>query len=243
MADRLTVMGLDLSLTSTGCAVITGGALGGDPDTFRIRSAKRGWARLDSQVTRIGLGVQQYDPDVIAVEGPAYHAAAQGSYWHENAGLWWAVTARIWKSGRPLVIISPAVLKKYATGSGASKKSAMVGQAIRRFGLAEIGEDEADALWLAAATLQHYGLPAVKLPQLQVDALEGLNKKKLPVIDWPVTLDWDRPQPALAVTELSTGGHTGWEESRSAGPCRRTTTTASRISRRISSTGTSPASR
>lgn len=192
--DRLTVLGLDLSLTSTGCAKVVGGPLGGDPWTFRIRSAKSGWVRMDSQVTRIGQAIRECDPDLIAVEGPAYFSASQGSYWHENAGLWWEVTSRIWKTGRPMVIVGPSVLKKFATGAGGAKKSAMVGQAIRRFGLADIGEDEADALWLAAAGLQHYGLPVVKLPELQVAALESVvpAKKRVPAhpaVDWPISLD------------------------------------------------------
>jgi Holliday junction resolvasome RuvABC endonuclease subunit len=216
VTDTLTVMGLDLSLTSTGCAKIVSGPMVEPAWTFRIRSARRGWDRLESQVNRIGQAVKECDPDLIAVEGPAYHAAAQGSYWHENAGLWWAVTSRIWKSGRPMVVISPAVLKKFATGSGAAKKSAMVGQAIRRFGLADIGEDEADGLWLAAACCQHYGLPAVSMPAAQVDALESVvpakkGKPAHPAVDWPVSLDWDRPAPAAAVNELSTGGCTDGE--------------------------------
>ena len=119
-------------------------------------------------------------------------------------GLWWSVTHRIWLTGRPLVIISPAVLKKFATGSGAAKKSAMVGQAIRRFGLADISEDEADALWLATAGCQHYGLPVVSLPAAQVDALESSVPAKKgrpahPAVDWPVSLDWDRPAVPAAV--------------------------------------------
>ena len=96
--DQLTVLGLDLGLTSTGGARGVGGALGGQPYTFLIRSARKGWARMDSQVNRIGQAIREYDPDLIAVEGPAYHSAAQGAYWHENAGLWWQVTTRIWKS-------------------------------------------------------------------------------------------------------------------------------------------------
>jgi crossover junction endodeoxyribonuclease RuvC len=200
MTDTLTVCGLDLSLTSTGCAKIASGPLVEPPWTFRIRSARKGWDRLESQVNRIGQAVKEIDPDLIAVEGPGYHAAAQGSYWHETAGLWWSVTHRIWLTGRPMVIIGPSVLKKFATGSGSAKKSAMVGQAIRRFGLDGIEEDEADALWLAAACCQHYGLPAVSMPAVNVAALESVvpakkNKPAHPAVDWPVSLDWDRPAP------------------------------------------------
>jgi Holliday junction resolvasome RuvABC endonuclease subunit len=194
--DQLTVCGLDLSLTSTGCAKTVGGALGGDPWFFTIRSARKGYARLDSQITRIGQAIAEIDPDIIMVEGPALHAT--GSYFHENAGLHWAIRHRIWKSGRPMAIMPPAVAKKWATGKGNADKTAMCVAAATRFGLTQIGPDEADALWIAAAALQHYGFPIVKMPAAQVDYLESTGKSKQPVIDWPVSLDWARPQPVPA---------------------------------------------
>jgi crossover junction endodeoxyribonuclease RuvC len=198
--DTLTVLGLDLSPTSTGGARAVSGPLGGAPFTFRIRSAKRDWDRLDSQVTRIGQAIREYDPDLIMIEGPAYHAT--GAWFHENAGLWWAVTHRVWKSGRPFAVVPPAVLKKFATGKGTADKTAMCVAAATRFGLTEIGPDEADALWLAAAGCQHYGMPLVKMPAGQAAALENVTRPKKgpprPVVDWPVSLDWDRPQPVPA---------------------------------------------
>jgi Holliday junction resolvasome RuvABC endonuclease subunit len=204
VADQLTVLGLDLSLTSTGGCRAVGGALGGQPYPFLIRSARRGWARMDSQVTRIGQAVREYDPDLIMVEAPLPRAAASaGAYYHENAGLWWQVTTRIWKSGRPMVTVPPPTLKKFATGRGNADKFDMRLAAIRRFGLDGIGADEADALWLAAAGCEHYGLPLVKLPADQVAALTAMAKPKKgqpahPVIDWLPSLDWDRPQPVPA---------------------------------------------
>jgi crossover junction endodeoxyribonuclease RuvC len=191
---QLTVLGLDLSLTSTGVCKAVGGALGGDPWFFTIKSARSGYERLDSQINRIGLAVQEIQPDVIVVEGPALHA--KGAYFHENAGLFYAITHRIWKSGRPWAQVPPTVLKKFATGKGGgpgTDKGGMRVAASYRFGLAEIGPDEADALWLAAAGLQHYGYPLVKLPILQVDALEALGKTKRPVVAWPAL-----PVPAVA---------------------------------------------
>lgn len=203
MTDQLTVMGLDLSLTSTGCAKITGGALGGDPWVFTIRSARKGWPRLDSMVTRIGEAVKEIDPDLIMVEAPLPRAMdGAGAYYHENAGLWWSVTHRIWRTGRPMVTIPITVLKKFGTGKGNADKTGMCLAALSRFGL-ELGADGADALWAAAAGLQHYGLPAVKLPAEQVAALSSMAKPKKgqparPVIDWPCTLDWDRQTPIPA---------------------------------------------
>lgn len=195
--DRLTVLGLDLSLTSTGGARIIGGALGGDPFPFRIRSAKKGVERLDSQFRRVGQAVQEYDPDLVVVERPLPQPMrGAGAYYHENAGLYWLVMHRLFLSGRPHVTVPVTTLKRFATGKGSGDKTAMCLAALKRFGL-ELNPDEADALWLAAAGLQHYGLPVVQLPALQVDALDSTNKQG-PVIDWPVTLDWDRPAPVPA---------------------------------------------
>ena len=186
----LIVAGLDLSLTSTGGAKVQGGILAEPPWTFTIRSIRRGYERLDSMVNRIGAAIKEIDPAVIVVEGPALHAT--GSYVHESAGLWWSVTHRIWKSGRPMAVVPPTVLKKFATGKGNSDKSAMCVAAAHRFGLAEIGPDAADALWLAAAGAQRYGQPVVSMPAAQVAVLTGIGKKGKPVIDWP-----ELPAPAL----------------------------------------------
>ena len=184
MPDQLTVCGLDLSLTSTGVAKVVGGALGGDPWTFRIRSARRGWERMDSMLDRISRAVQEIDPDVTIVEGPAY-SRALSSHFHEGAGLWWLATHWLWKSGLPFTVIPPTVLKKWATGKGNADKSAVCVAAATRFRLAQIDPDEADALWAAAAACQHYGLPLVSMPALNISAIEGLSAKKLPTVNWP----------------------------------------------------------
>lgn len=176
-------MGLDLSLTSTGVAKATGGILAEPPWTFRIRSARRDWARMDSMLDRIWQAVTEIDPDVIVVEGPALHAT--GSHFHEGAGLWWLVTYRIWKSDRPFAVVPPSVLKKWATGRGNADKPAMCVAAATRFGLTEIGTDEADALWAAAAGCQHYGLPLITMPAAQIDAIEGLSARKAVTVKWP----------------------------------------------------------
>jgi Holliday junction resolvasome RuvABC endonuclease subunit len=188
MADQLTVLGLDLSLTSTGCAKVVGGALGGDPWLFRVQSKRRGLDRLDSQYRRVGEAVAECDPDLIVLEGPSLHS--QGAYWHENAGLHWLVRHRIWQSGRPLAVVTPATLKKFATGSGGAKKLDVCIAAVKRFDLDTVQEDQADALWLAAAGLERFGLPLVKLPAVQVAALDKA--------EWPASLDWARPEPVPA---------------------------------------------
>lgn len=193
MADQLAVMGLDTSPSSTGWGLAWGQLLAAQPEfgTVKPRIVVPKAGNLDLSAARIrkvigmlGSLVADADPDLIVMEGPSYHST--GAYWHENAGLWWAVVTRLKQSGRPLAVITPTTLKKFATGSGSAKKSAMVGAAVRRFGLDEIGEDEADALWLAAAGCQRYGWPLVKLPAVQVEALD--------VVRWPA-LQTPGPEP------------------------------------------------
>lgn len=180
MAEQLTAMGLDTSLTSTGISTAWGGVLAPPPE-FRSLCAPKGlktWARMEWLIKELGAYVKQNDPDVILIEGPGYHSASRGAYWHENAGFWWEVTLRIKRSGRPLVVITPGTLKKFATGRGNADKGDMRLAAGRRFDLDRIGDDEADALWLAAAGLERYGWPLVSLPAAQVAALDAIK-------DWP----------------------------------------------------------
>jgi Holliday junction resolvasome RuvABC endonuclease subunit len=188
VTDRVTVCGLDLSLTSTGISTACGGLLAAAPVFRALRPPPKlkTWDRMEWLIAALGREVKAADPDVILVEGPGYHSAAKGSYWHENAGLWWEATLRIRRSGVPMAVLTPGTLKKFATGNGSAKKSAMVGQAMRRFELDDIGEDEADSLWLAAAGCEHYGWPVVKLPAAQVAALD--------VVTWPVLQD-PEPEP------------------------------------------------
>jgi Holliday junction resolvasome RuvABC endonuclease subunit len=198
--SRLTVEGLDLSLTSTGVAVATGGALGGDPATFRIRSSFKGLTRMMSVVDRIGKTLDEYQPGLVVVEGPAYHA--RGSHFHEAAGLWWMVARLIHERKIPMAVVPPTVLKKYATGSGAADKSAMCVAAATRFHRSQIQPDEADALWLAAAGLQHYGLPVVAVPALQARALDATGRTHQAVVAWP-----EMPHGVYAVqVDAVTGG-------------------------------------
>jgi crossover junction endodeoxyribonuclease RuvC len=185
--DQLRVCGLDLSLTSTGVSTACGGLLADPPrfEAIRPPAKLKGCARLDWMTRAVVKYLADADPDVIILEGPSY--GSTGAYWHENAGLHWLVKMRIWKADRRYAVITPSTLKKYATGVGRGKKSVMVGAACHRFGIPPMGEDEADALWLAAAGCQKYGWPVVKLPAVNVAALD--------VVEWPA-LNLQDPEPA-----------------------------------------------
>lgn len=163
-----TVAGLDLSLTSTGVAkVLPGGKMWAD----RIQPGRRsGHERLQYLANEIMLYVA--GADLVVVEGPSYGSAAGQRGHHERAGLWWHITYMLWIAGLGTAIAPPACLKRYATGKGNAAKDLVLAAAIRRYPAAELdGNDQADALILAAMGADHLGHPPAEVPQAQRTAL------------------------------------------------------------------------
>lgn len=167
------VVGLDLSLRSTGVAgrdwalTVVGPKLPDDAPT------ERRWARLRHMRARLLEYVDS--ADLLVLESPAYSKGADpGS--HERAWLWWAVAGRCFAREIPLALVSPGTLKVYATGNGRASKEDVVQQVQRRRPDLEFrGNNEADALVLAAMGLDHLGLPPVELPQTHRRALAGVT--------------------------------------------------------------------
>jgi crossover junction endodeoxyribonuclease RuvC len=143
-------VGLDLSLTSTGVAIIHNG-------TATVRRVKsKGVARattadqaerLARLVTDIAAAFPATDHTKIAVEGPSY--GSTGSAAHILGGLWWLV--RDYLRGMNVAVVPPGTVKKYATGRGNAGKDEVLATVVRRYAdVAVTGNDEADALVLAA---------------------------------------------------------------------------------------------
>ena len=101
-------------------------------------------------------------PAVVVVER-FIRAAAQAGV-HERGGLWWRLVDEIDAIGVPVALITPSALKRYATGSGVAGKDAMMLATARRFDWFTGGNDEADALWLAAIGGELLGEPLVDMP-------------------------------------------------------------------------------
>src|SRR6185312_10547010 len=108
------VIGLDLSLTSTGIA---------NPEqTKAVKPKKLGGVERIRWITAqiIGHIADPVSPPTVAIEGPSY--GSQHGREHERGGLWWYVVVQLDLLGYPLVVVPPAVLKKYATGKGNAGK-------------------------------------------------------------------------------------------------------------------------
>lgn len=180
------VVGLDLSLTSTGVAVITHESTaerrvrldrveskGGTTDTLADRHA-----RLTRLVDIITCWVT-CDTELVVVEGPSYGQGRQGGQ-HDRAGLWWLVMSKLYDLAdarlysEPLYVaeVPPALVKRYATGRGNAPKDEVLAAVVRRYPDVPIaGNDQGDALVLAAMGSRHLGYPIDTMPQTHLAAM------------------------------------------------------------------------
>ena len=175
------VVGLDLSLTCTGVARIDrGDALGHETQVRRVVSKptkdptladrSRRLRRLAGDTTALCAGAS-----LVVVEGPSY-ASTSGAA-HDRAGFWWLVVGRLTGAGLNVVEVPPASLKTYATGKGNAGKDDVLTAVVRRYpDVTFAGNDEADALVLAAMGARFAGFPIEdSLPQTHLRALEKVQ--------------------------------------------------------------------
>lgn len=171
-------VGLDLSLTSTGVAIIHGDKVTVDrlvsrpkPSPTTGDQASRIAHIASELITRIPLSHQTF----VGVEGPSY--ASTGSGAHILGGLWWCVRAQLEAYGLDTIVIPPASVKKYATGKGNAAKDEVLAAIIRRYPDVEVrGNDEADALAIAMLTARYHGHPADDVARANLDAVKGIGR-------------------------------------------------------------------
>lgn len=165
LATAPRVIGLDLSLTSTGVASNAGWV-----DRIRTGTDKTpgGFLRLRAIRARV---LELGPADLIVVESLAI--SSQTGQHLTRAGLWHVVMEAIDARGYSWAQVNPGTLKKYATGKGNASKDEVLAAVIRRFPAVEVkGNDEADALVLAAMGSDHLGQPMVDMPATHRAALE-----------------------------------------------------------------------
>jgi crossover junction endodeoxyribonuclease RuvC len=190
-----TVIGLDLSLTGTGVASSRGWT-----HVIHPGPKMRGHIRMQ-HIRDTVLEHLPADVALVVVEGPSYGNQGSGrqSGHHERAGLWWLVTHALWKRGIDYAVASPAARAKYATGRGNAGKDVVVREVTRRFAWFAGGEDEADALVLAAMGVDWLGCPMAPMPQTHRAALDAVH--------WPDALSPPDSveQPPAVVLDALTG--------------------------------------
>jgi Holliday junction resolvasome RuvABC endonuclease subunit len=155
-------IGLDLSITATGIVDSDGAA-----HTVKTREAgDRRLLVIAAEAIRAAMGC-----DLAVIEDLPTHAKSAGI----TGMVHGAVRAALLGQGIPYVLITPASVKKFATGKGNAGKPEMAVALFKRAGL-ELGDDnQVDAFWLRAMALEYYGQPTVPIPALNRAALAAVK--------------------------------------------------------------------
>jgi len=156
------VVGVDLSLTSTGLADSLG-------DVERVTTKavpKDDVAAVSNRIRWIadevdvfaGSWAKDDTADLVAIEGPSF--ASTGGQQHTRGGLWWVTVDGLLRRSVPILVVPPTVRAKYATGKGNASKDQVLASAIKRYPAIDItGNDIADAVLLAAIGARMLGDP------------------------------------------------------------------------------------
>lgn len=163
---RPLVIGLDLSLTSTGIA-----------SHGWVAHIRTGSQRGDGRLAFLENEVTSYirNADMVVMEGPSYgHGAMAG---HEDlAGLRVIVRRYCFRHHIPYAVIPPSTLKLYVAGKGNAAKGEVRTAVAELYGIHTEGAaryDEADAYAAAAAAYDWLGYPLATVPDRQRAALAG----------------------------------------------------------------------
>lgn len=175
------VLGLDLSLTSTGWARTLDG---GEVELGRLRppaamrdGMRLAWIRRALTTVIVTPG----DPPVCPYTLIVIEALPSGSHTKfdmSGIAMVHAVTRLIlWDAGVDATWMPQAKVKVFATGKGNASKDEVLLAASRRLGYEGSSNDEADALWMMHMGLCHVGEPceSLALPLAHTRALDGVE--------------------------------------------------------------------
>lgn len=157
----MTVMGLDVSMCSTGLILLDDDAQIVHQQI--IESSPKGNAvhqrmeRIEAIVRAILLPVEKFAPTTLCIEAYTYGSNTPGSNARiELGGLLRYVLVR---ECQRIYEVSPSTLKKWATGAGnAPGKTPVVVALMKRYGVEFSTDDEYDAYALARLAYQIQGL-------------------------------------------------------------------------------------
>ena len=162
------IIGIDLSLTSTGVATST--------ETFSIATKLRGMERLEyieREVSNLLLGS---DCPVVAIEG--YAMAKHGSHAHAQGELGGIIRLLMHKNKVPYIDIPPTNRAKFATGKGNAGKSEVVSTISAITGIIWSGsgaDDECDAWVLREMVACKLGQSSFTWTKKSLDALDKID--------------------------------------------------------------------
>jgi Holliday junction resolvasome RuvABC endonuclease subunit len=176
-----TFVGIDPSITATGCAVWHDGEI-----TVRTlkSDSKANWPTRWQQILTgvwmtVGPDYREHGPVMFIIEQPPAKFVGPAAAL-PNHGLYAIMIHTWWKLGMKYVDVQPTQLKKFATGKGAGPDASKEGVLLaieRRYGhmAAFHNNNESDAFALLAMGMHHYGRPMADLPAVHIERLHTIT--------------------------------------------------------------------
>lgn len=169
------VVGADPSLTATGLASTDGWC-------YSIGRTKISTLPLFERQDAIDNLVEQIvrhigHPDLVVMEHPLFRSATGAVF--DRYSLFDHLIRALRAVDVPLALVNVQTRMRYATGSGAAKKGAIVDVVARRLPMFATGGDDnmADAAILCAMGADHLGTPLADMPPKHRAALDA--------VEWP----------------------------------------------------------
>ena len=157
------VMGLDLSLTSTGMVVLKSD---GTAESMALTSEFKDAVRLAELREKVRVAIQLYRPKLVVIEGYSFGSRTAVAGLAELGGV---VKCELFEMQQPFIVVPPARLKKFACGRGNAKKDEIRLAVYKRWGFEAPTTDEVDAYVLARIGLAYLGYDTDLIkPQLEV---------------------------------------------------------------------------
>jgi Holliday junction resolvasome RuvABC endonuclease subunit len=173
------VVGLDISLTSTGIATASGEYnVFTKPDAYD-HPMERYHTIRNEIIARLQLDVIMAtgDKPIVLIEGYAF--AKRSSHAHAQGELGGIVRSELWLRGYRYIEVPPTSLKKFTTGKGNANKNDMVSSVTLRTGREWSGKGADDRV--DAWALRHMALAATSgdpdydWPKINLEALEKID--------------------------------------------------------------------
>lgn len=155
------IVGLDLSLTATGIAVVTKTDRGYRLTASTVTSKGRRDASVlerDARLRELEAGIVHHavGAELVVIEAP--FSGVRGGSPIDRDGLHWIVYRALIARGVPLALIPPTSLKLAIAGAGNADKAAVSSAVTKMWPDLEIGSsDVADAAGLAHLGAVHWG--------------------------------------------------------------------------------------
>lgn len=162
------LLGLDISLTSTGYSI--------SEKTGIISTKAKGPERLSIVSKSVLQLCADEKIECVILEG--YSFASRNSQAHSIGELGGCIRMELWESNIPYIEVPPTSRAKFATGKGNAGKTEVISVISSKTGLVFSGagaDDECDAWVLEQMGLQKIGLSNYSWTKEQLSALEKID--------------------------------------------------------------------